>query len=549
MTSAVAAGQSGAPRGSRRSARILVVEDSPDHRMLIVRALTQAGHDAITAGSAEQALKLLDSDTFDVVLIDQRLPQMSGLDLLAAVVELPDAPAAVVVTGTGSQELVVESLRRGAVDYVVKSPDYLTELPAVVARADHQRDVARRYRELQRFALLVHEPTAREDAVDEIVTSAHRLLRARGAALVRREEHNGWQIAASSGEVREPRVLLGWLDAREHGRVLPPTDEVVIDLPTRRDEAPGALVLVPEQDGAFDDDEVQLAATFAAFAASALRQVRRLELERGLVEQLQQSVRARQDFIASVSHELRTPLTVITGYTETLLHRADSIPEHLHAHLLERVLGNAGELRRLIDQLLDVAALERGRELTPEPEEVDLRALVDQVVEEVAFHLDGRPGDRVVPAVRVVADASLVRRVLVNLVSNACKYSDPETAVSVRLREGDEAVRFEVVDHGIGVPAADRSRVFEPFWRGPTAVAEAIRGTGIGLALVREYVEALGGRVGVEDTPGGGATFWFTVPRVPQQLDLTDEATGRASRPFVVGRQATASIGSRPVAP
>lgn len=549
MTVVAAIGDPGAARGARRSARVLVVEDSPDHRMLIVRALTQAGHEATTAGSAEQALKRLASDPFDVVLIDQRLPRMSGLDLLTTVVQLPDAPAAVVVTGTGSQELVVEALRRGAVDYVVKSPEYLAELPAVVARADHQRDLARRYRELQRFALLVHEPTAREDAVDEIVTSAHRLLRARGAALARRDEHHGWQVAASSGEVEEPGRLLRWLDAREHGRVLPRTQDVVIDLPTRGDEAPGALVLVPEEGGTFDEDEVQLAATFAAYAASALRQVRRLELERGLVEQLQQSVRARQDFIASVSHELRTPLTVITGYTETLLHRAGSIPEHLHAHLLERVLGNAGELRRMIDQLLDVAALERGRELTPEPEDVDLGELVDQVVEEVAFHLEGRPGERRVPSVRVVADASLVRRVLVNLVSNACKYSEPDTAVTVRLVEDEEVVRLEVVDHGIGVPATDRARVFEPFWRGATAVAEAIRGTGIGLALVREYVDALGGQVGVEDTPGGGATFWFTVPRAPQQLDLTDDALGRTPRPFVVGGSTTASIGGHPVDP
>src|SRR5690606_33716862 len=123
----------------------------------------------------------------------------------------------------------------------------LDELPAVVARADHQRDLARRYRELQRFALLVHEPTAREDAVDEIVTAAHRLLRARGAALARRDEGDGWQVAASSGEVDRPDRLLRWLDARERGRALPRSPDLVVDLPTRRDEAPGALVLVPEQ--------------------------------------------------------------------------------------------------------------------------------------------------------------------------------------------------------------------------------------------------------------------------------------------------------------
>ena len=522
-----------------RPAHVLVVEDSPDHRMLIVRALRGAGYEVSTAGSGEQALERLDQQHADVVLIDQKLPRMSGADLLAAVVELPDAPAPVVVTGTGSQQLVVDALRLGAVDYVVKSPDYLSELPAVVARAHHQHDLARRYRELQRFALLVHEPTAREDAVEEIVTAARRLLRARGVALAR-GGGDGWEIAARSGEVDEPGMLLRWLDARERGRPLPRTADLVVDLPVDAHEPPGALVIVPEPHAPFLDDEVQLAATFAAFAASALRQIRRLELERGLVDQLQQSVRARQDFIASVSHELRTPLTVISGYAETLLHRAESIPEQLQQHLLERILGNGGELRRLIDQLLDVAALERGHELTTEPTRVDLRELVAQVVDEVAFHLEGRDGERDVPTTWVEVDPTLVRRTLVNLVSNACKYSDPETAVSIRLVPSEGEVRVEVVDQGIGVPKEDRARVFEPFWRGPTAVAEAIRGTGIGLALVREYVAAMGGRVGVDPGASSGSVFWFTVPTDPTSSDgqpgavAEDESAGdrlRGPRP------------------
>ena len=526
-----AATDPGPELAARRPAHVLVVEDSPDHRMLIVRSLRGAGYEVSTAGSGEQALERLDGNSVDVVLIDQKLPRMSGADLLAAVVEMPDAPAAVVVTGTGSQQLVVEALRLGAIDYVVKSADYLNELPAVVARAHHQHDLARRYRELQRFALLVHEPTAREDAVTEIVTSARRLLRARGVALARGGEDGEWEIAASSGEVDEPGMLLRWLDSRERGLALPRTADVVVDLPVDAHEPPGALVIVPEHDAPFLEDEVQLAATFAAFAASALRQIRRLELERGLVDQLQQSVRARQDFIASVSHELRTPLTVITGYAETLRHRAEAIPATLQDHLLERILGNSGELRRLIDQLLDVAALERGQQLAPAPTSLDLRELVAEVVDEVAFHLEGRPGEREVPSAHVTADPTLIRRTLVNLVSNACKYSEPETAVSITVEPGPDEVRIAVVDAGIGVPPEDRARVFEPFWRGPTAVAEAIRGTGIGLALVREYVDAMGGRVGVDPAEGGGSVFWFTVPTSPPDDRGEGVAVGEPAEP------------------
>lgn len=501
----------------RRPVHVLVVEDSPDHRMLIARALRGAGYEVTTAGSGEQALDRLrtaDADA-DVVLIDQKLPRMSGTDLLRAVMDIPGGPAPVVVTGTGSQTLVVEALRLGAVDYVVKTPDYLTELPTVVARAHQQHDLARRYRELQRFALLVHEPTARQDAVTEIVAAAHRLLGATGVALARRGDDGAWAVAATAGELDDVDHLLDRLERRDEGTVSLDVSEVVVDLPSENDEPGGALVLVQDPQAPFAAEELQLAATFAAFAASALRQVRRLELERGLVDELQQAVRARQDFIASVSHELRTPLTVITGYTETLLHRSAVVSEQLREHLLTRVLGNAGELRRLIDQLLDVAALERGHKLAPVPSRVDLREVVDAVLEEMAFHLDGRPGARAVDATWVSADRDLLARTLVNLLSNACKYSEPGTPVSVKARQEGDAVRISVHDDGPGVAPEDRERVFEPFWRGREAVAKAIRGTGIGLALVSEYVAAMGGTVGVESAPGGGAAFWFTVPASP----------------------------------
>lgn len=494
----------------RRPAQVLVVEDSPDHQVLIVRALRAAGYEVTTAGSGEQALEQLGAA--DVVLIDQELPLMSGTDLLRAVMSMPDAPAPVVVTGTGSQTLVVEALRLGAVDYVVKSPDYLGDLPAVVARAHRQHDLARRYRELQRFALLVHEPTAREDAVAEIVSSAHRLLGAVGVGLARRAETGTWAVTATAGHLDDVDRLLGRLQRRDQGTVSLDGDEVVVDLPADQDEPAGALVLVQDPQAPFATEELQLAATFAAFAASALRQVRRLELERGLVDELQQAVRARQDFIASVSHELRTPLTVITGYTETLLHRSSAVSEPLREHLLTRVLGNAGELRRLIDQLLDIAALERGRELSPVPSRLDLREVVGEVVDELAFLLEGRPGSRAVDAVWISADRDLLSRTLVNLLSNACKYSDPGTPVSLEVRRDGPQVRVTIRDAGPGVAPEDRLRVFEPFWRGRLAVARAIRGTGIGLALVNEYVAAMGGEVGLESSPQGGSAFWFTVP-------------------------------------
>ena len=509
------------PAPSRRPAietiRVLVVEDSPDHRMLIARALRGSGYDVVAVATGEDALAHLTE--VDVVLLDQRLPRMSGTELLGEVVALPDAPAPVVVTGTDSQDLVVEALRLGAVDYVVKTSSYLAELPAVVARAHRQHDLARRYRELQRFALLVHAPTDRADAVHEIVTGGRRLLGADGVALLQRQEDDadqGWQVAARDGRVGDLAGVRQWLDTPE-GTTTLREDLTVVELPRRRGESSAALVLARGVRGPFDDEEVELATTFAALAASALRQVHRLELERGLIEQLREAVRERQDFLASVSHELRTPLTVIAGYVQTLLHRSDAIPAEEHHRILGRVKSNADALGQLIDQLLDVAAIERGRGSANDPRELDLAGVVRRAVDEVDFHLDQRPGTRDVSPVSVLADPELLRLTLVNLLSNACKYSSPGSPVELRADVEADRVRVEVTDHGVGVEPEDVDRVFDPFWRAGHAVAGAIRGTGIGLSLVREYVTVMGGQVGVQSPPGDGeafgSTFWFTVPR------------------------------------
>lgn len=501
----------------RDQVRVLVVEDSPDHRMLIERSLRGAGYLVTGASTGEQALDMLLD--VEVVLIDQRLPQMSGTDLLREIVALPTGPAPVIVTGTESRELVVEALRLGAVDYVVKSADYLGELPAVVERAHRQHDLARRYRELQRFALLVHEPTARDDAVSEIVAGARRLLSVDGASLLRREASGSWEVTARDGEVGDLDDAVAMV-ASGRDEVVRDRGVTVVRLPADPDEPPGALVLVRSGGAELGDEELELATTFAALAASALRQVRRLELERDLIDELQRSVRSRQDFLASVSHELRTPLTVISGYVETLIHRYDAISADKRTEVLERVLSNADELHRLVNQLLDAAAIERGRS-TVQTRPVDLADVVGAAATELAYHLDDRPGTRTVPSVRVEADPDLLRLTLVNLLSNACKYSAAATSVDLSVHVDDDQVRVDVRDQGVGIDPSDAHRVFEPFWRASAAVTHGVRGTGIGLSLVREYVTAMGGEVGVESTPATGSTFWFTLPRtgVTDQTD------------------------------
>jgi signal transduction histidine kinase len=213
------------------------------------------------------------------------------------------------------------------------------------------------------------------------------------------------------------------------------------------------------------------------------------------------------------SHDLKSPLTSVSAHVEML--RADyeaALGDDFGRDLaaIERGLRRIG---RLTQDLLDYAQAEHTLTLSP----VSLGEALRDVV---ADHDTGPERAEIVadalPA--VVADAALLRHVLDNLLGNAIKYSraggTPRITISTRAPAGGW-VRVEVADRGIGIPAADRPKVFEAFHR--CANSGGYPGTGLGLAICRRIIERHGGQIGVEGNPGGGSRFWFTIRACPAQ--------------------------------
>jgi len=227
--------------------------------------------------------------------------------------------------------------------------------------------------------------------------------------------------------------------------------------------------------------------------------------------------RLKSDFVANVSHELRTPLALIRLYAETLelgrLNAKEKYQEYF------RIIREESErLTALINNILDFSRIEAGRK-EYEFKETDLPELVRSTLDSYRFQIEQNGFafeekiDSDIPPVNV--DREAIARSLLNLVNNALKYSRNEKFIGVKLYRSNGSVKLEVSDHGIGIPATEQDKIFEKFYRCGDPLVHNIKGSGLGLSLVRHIVSAHGGKVQVESAPEKGSKFTIELPLNP----------------------------------
>lgn len=221
----------------------------------------------------------------------------------------------------------------------------------------------------------------------------------------------------------------------------------------------------------------------------------------------------KSDFVSFVTHQLRTPLSGIKWMLE-LAGQQEHVPGDARAYIQD-AHGASERLITLVNDLLDISRLERGR-LDVHPHPTDLAALTGKVLEEIQ-PLAQDKGHRVsvsAPAdlPSVLADPQLLRQAILNLASNAIKYTRPGGAIAIRMTREPASVLWAIQDSGIGIPKEAQRRLFEKFYRADNVYTIETEGTGLGLYLVQLIVERFGGRVWCESEEGQGATFLFTLP-------------------------------------
>ncbi len=235
-----------------------------------------------------------------------------------------------------------------------------------------------------------------------------------------------------------------------------------------------------------------------------------LDHEQQSAEELRRVGELKDGFLRAVSHELRTPLASIFGFTETLRDHARDLDAEQQRGMLERLHTNAQRLALLLEDLLDVGRITAGVRSAPHRREIDLAVLVTAIID--LLPPEGRTIEVDLEPTPAHVEPTKVERIVHNLLGNVVRHTPAGTTARVITRRQGDAAVLVVEDDGPGIPTAEREQMFEPFVQGPHASTAASPGTGVGLSLVRQFVDLHGGTVEVDEAPSGGARFTVSFP-------------------------------------
>ena len=549
--------------------KLLIVDDSKADRTIYRRYLLDDPHQdysVFEANCAEQGLDLCQAECFDAILLDFKLPDMSGLQVLDILKQQHPYTAVIMLTGHGSERVAVRAMKGGAQDYLVKDrlqSDVLQHTVRNVVYQTQLRQQLHKKQEQQRLisymALRIRQSLELAQTLDAAVTEVRQLLECdRVIAYQFAPDMSGTIIAESVGDEWSPTLgetvednyfqTQGADEYRQgrkqlvsdiHQAGLDPchvelleqfdvqaslvTPILMVDVEPNEGPEPehhiklwGLLVAHQcSQTREWQPDEVELLDALSDHIALAIQHAELLAQTKMALEQEKSLNTFRSNIIATVSHEYNAPLTAIRTAAATLKAHSQRLDPQKQQRLLNIIEQKAKHMSALVNDMLLVNQAEL-KQIELRPFNLQLDEFFTQLIAEQQLLDNDRHS--ITLSVRgdisgFMGDRGLLRQVFGNLVSNAIKYSPNGGDIRIKLIGEENHVICQIKDTGIGIPVADQKHLFQSFSRGSNV--GAIPGTGLGLQIVKTAVEMHSGRIMIESQENKGTRVIVRLPKTP----------------------------------
>lgn len=520
---------------------ILVTDDEPEVLELCLRVLKREGYEVWGTNLGREAISWGQRHKFDLLLTDIHMPDVTGLEVAQALRQAQPDITCVTMTGYGTMELVIEALKLGIDEFIVKPfgpNELIVSVSKALERKELQRENARLHALIPLFELnkTLLTTVDMNDLLEQAARIAWQETKADRASLfllrhdspdgklfdkcvsypdrsIPAEQHLETAAAQYVIQCQQPLSLpaehneLGeaWQFSVEHA--LRATPLMVKHRPI------GALMVVKEGIGhSFLPSDDELLSVLGGQVAIAIENAHLFEEIQRAYEELKELDRLKSEFINIAAHELRTPLAIILGYVGILQEELD---DKLQGYI-QPILSNGKRLTDIIDGLLQLRNLETGQ-MRVNVEVFSVRDSVVAVVEELHPLADNKKHTVGIDVPEDLSGISTDRRkfelILLNLLSNAIKFTPPGGQIQIAARRKNGAFEIQVVDNGVGIAAEDHEKIFSRFYQTEHSLTREHGGMGLGLAITKGLVELLGGEIKVESDKGKGSKFTFIIPQ------------------------------------
>ncbi len=485
---------------------ILVTDDEVDIRDGAERILQRLGYRVLKAGSGGEAKRLVETRRPDLVLLDLKMPGGDGMEVLKFIQELDRRILVIIITGYATVEAAIEAMKRGAYDFIPKpfEPD---QLRLVVNRTAETIRLAREAEQLEQEKLrtlsdLDTEKSRIRTIIESLPDGVLVTNTAAQVALINPACKHLLDLPAAEPVLGRPtdavipdEALCGLVAEISRGRHLD-----FEDIPAQEFALPSGKYLRARAQPVLGERRECLGAVVNVTDITTLKIVDRLKSE----------------FVSKVSHELRSPLSTIHEQLATvigdLVDRAPPQDQHILTRAKEKTKG----LISLINDLLDMSRIDEGL-ICREPRPVALEELLRGIVDFMESKAQARHQRLTLrlpatPLPELQADPLALESIFGNLVSNAITYTPENGAIRVEVDAAGVNIRVRVVDNGLGIEEKHLGRIFERFYRVKDERTRYITGTGLGLSIVKGLLDAMGGMIEVQSTPGEGSVFTVLLP-------------------------------------